>query len=73
MNVSSKLFASLGTALLVTAAGCASTPKPAEATAATEAAKPAEGSCGADKKAAGEAKAGEGSCGEGSCGAAPKQ
>jgi uncharacterized low-complexity protein len=79
------LFASLGTALLVTAAGCASAPAKTDAAATSaEAAKPAEGSCGAEKKGegscgaekkaeGGEHKAGEGSCGEGSCGAAPKQ
>jgi uncharacterized low-complexity protein len=72
------LLASFSTALLVTVAGCASTPKPKEtapaaAAAAEDGAKPAEGSCGADKKLPADgAKAGEGSCGEGSCGAAPK-
>ena len=67
------LLASLSVAALVTV-GCASSKpaeKPAEAApaaefapaadaATTDAAKPAEGSCGAEKKA------------EGSCGAAPK-
>ena len=50
------LIATLGTALLVSAAGCASSPAKPDAAPSAAAAKPAEGSCGADKKK-------EGSCG----------
>jgi uncharacterized low-complexity protein len=70
---------SVGTALLAALpmVGCASTPEPAPAAATTSAEKPAEGSCGGEKKAGegscgGEKKAGEGSCGEGSCGGEKK-
>lgn len=82
----STLLASVSTALLVSIAGAGCATTEAKPAATAEAAKPAEGSCGAEKKAEGscgadkkaegscgaEKKAGEGSCGEGSCGAKPK-
>jgi uncharacterized low-complexity protein len=79
------LLATVGTAFLVSTVslvgGCASTQAkpdaaPTSASAASTASKPADGSCGGDKKKEGscgadhkDKKAGEGSCGEGSCGA----
>ena len=78
------LLATVGTAFLVSTLGigCASSQAkpdaaPAAAAAPATGSKPAEGSCGADKKKEGSCgadhkKAGEGSCGEGSCGAKPK-